>query len=243
MNSKKLLIITFLILIGINSCNFEKKADKLNDKDCALERWLILYHDDYENKILFDNQNVLIDPYEEIKQLLLDGKVRLWSSNYIVDENLLSPHPNSIRDSIKIHGQPNYYNKYFDYKSQGDVPLKNSKGNDSIYTYPDSSMVYIYPSTKYNKVTFDKISEFRIKEILIYDSIKKKNIMKPSLIGFDVFTWTHNILFWVKIDELKMNMKKNKNWLNYIVNKKYNGFIYKQKSCKDPEYKWKKIYH
>ena len=148
-----------------------------------------------------------------------------------------------IHDSIAYLDDSLYYNVYFDYKSEGDATLKTTSGEDSIYTYPDGTQVYLYPLPKYEPLTFDKISEFRIKEILIYDSIANKKVMKPSLIGFDVYTGHHNILFWVKIDDLKDHIKINKDWIDKITNGKYNGFIYKQFSCKDPQYEWKKVYH
>ena len=184
-----------------------------------------------------------VDVYEEIKRLLLDGEIRLWVERSDNSEYLTSPLPSMLLDSIPYSNNSLYFNQYFDYKSQGDEAWKTSNDEDSMYFYADGTAVYLYPPQKYEPVTFDKISEIRIKEILIYDSINKLSYLKPSLIGFDVYTSHHTILFWVKVDDLVKKLIINKNWIDYIANKKYSGFVYKRYSCNDPDYKWKKVYH
>lgn len=221
--------------------NTSISANINGQEKCVKERWLILYKDD--NSFLYQNEKGTIDPYQEIKNLLLTGKIRLWNEHNNNPELLTSPLPSMIHDSVPYLDDSLFYNIYFDYRSKGYEPLKTIHGEDSLFPYPDGSYVVLYPLPKYEPLTFDKISEFRIKEILIFDSITKKEILKPSLIGFDIFAGSHTVLFWVKIDDLKNHITINKNWVDFLVKKKYNGFIQKQYACKDPTYQWKKVDH
>lgn len=209
-------------------------AAKEGEEECVKERWLVLYRDN--NSSLYQSKEGKTDPYEEIKQLILNGEVTLWTESRNNSEWLRSVHPSDLLDSIAYRGDSIYYNVYFDYLSEGTENLKTVNGEDSFYTYPDGSQAYLYPLPKYETLTFEKISEYRIKENLLYDSIAQKELMKPSLIGFDVFTGHHYILFWVKIDDLVSNLKVNKGWIEQISTRNYKGFTYKQYACKDPKY-------
>ena len=120
--------------------------------------------------------------------------------------------------------------------------MKTVSGKDSVHI-DETGQTLLYPLPKYEPVTFDKITEIRIKEILVYDSLQKKEYLKPSLVAFDVYADGHNILFWVKVDDLDRTIILNRKWIEYIVDKKYSGFVYKRYSCNDPDYEWKKVYH
>jgi hypothetical protein len=240
MNKLKLLL--FFLLIAQDYIHSQEVItnEKQEDSACVRECWLTIYkgNDDF----LFQSSEKL-DIYEEIKRLLLDGEIRLWTENSHNSEWLTSPLPSMLHDSISYLGDSLYYNVYFDYQSLGEETLKTASGEDSMYMYADESQAFLYPLPKYEPVTFDKISEIRIKEILVYDSINKLSYLKPSLIAFDVYTIHHNILFWVKVDDLIKKLVINKNWIEYIEQKKYTGFVYKRYSCNDPDYQWKKVYH
>ncbi|WP_107037906.1 hypothetical protein [Brumimicrobium mesophilum] len=231
-----LTIITASVLLFSNSTDVSKPGS-LNPStittECVREQWLTIYkkNDSY----LFHPSQDTIDIYEEIKQLLLDGQIRLWHKRRDNSEWLTSPLPSSIQYS---KDSP-YHNIYFDYLSEGDSPIQTVLGKDSL----DENNTFVYPMTKYEPVTFDKISEIRIKEILVHDTTRNIDYLKPSLIAFDVYTIRHNILFWVKVDDLIENIKINRNWIDYVANKKYEGFVYKRNSCDDPDYEWKKVFH
>lgn len=232
----------YLSLINLTSIHCQENLSKADTSkfECVRESWLTIYKD--TECILFQSNNE-IDVYEEIKSLLLQGQLRLWKERTDNNEYLMSPLPSMLDDSLSYLGDSLFYNPYFDFKSQGFEHLKTSTGEDSMYVYPDGTMAIVYPLPKYEPVRFEKISEIRIKEILIYDSINRVSYMKPSLVGFDVYAGYHNIIFWVKVDDLLNTLKVNRQWIEYIFSKKYSGFVYKRNSCNDPDYKWKKVYH
>jgi len=239
----KTILLLIVLLLGLTSIHSQENlfVSDTSKHECVRESWLTIYKG--SDNFLFQ-PNAEIDVYEEIKRLLFDGQIRLWSKRqYDDDEYLTSPLPSMIRDSIPYLGGSLYYNPYFDYQSQGYENLKTTAGNDSMFVYPDGTMAYLYPPPKYEPITFERISEIRIKEILIYDSINRIRYMKPSLVGFDIYAGQHILLFWVKVDDLVNSLKINKQWIEYIVNRKYSGFVYKRYSCNDPDYKWKKVYH
>lgn len=239
----KIITTAILLLFLFNSCTTTKSHSSQldNSTECVRENWLTVYKG--SDTILFSSPSDKIDVYTEIKQLLLSGEIRLWYERTNNPVWLTSPLPSMIHDSIQYSGDSLYYNPYFDYVSQGDSPLKSTDGKDSVYTYPDGSMSYIYPTIKYEPVTFDKVSEIRIKEILVHDTINNTDFLKPSLIAFDIYTIHHNVLFWVKVDDLFDKITINRRWINHIVDKKYSGFVYKRNSCNDPDYQWRKVYH
>lgn len=239
---RKFILLLFISFINLTSIHSQENVSKSDTSkfECVRESWLTIYKD--TQNILFQPDSEL-DVFEEIKSLLIQGRIRLWKEQTNNNAYLTSPLPSMLDDSIAYLGGSLYYNPYFDYEAQGFETLKTSTGKDSMYFNPDGTMEYLYPIPKYAPVRFENISEIRIKEILIYDSINQVGFMKPSLVGFDVYAGYHNLIFWVKVDDLLNTLEVNRQWIEYIGNKKYSGFVYMRYSCNDPDYKWKKVYH
>jgi hypothetical protein len=221
----KIITVLLLILAFANACASKEK------EECVTERWLILYKN--KNKAIFNPASSKLDPYQEIKQLLLSGEIRLWSAYDQNEERLSQTHPSSLRDSIEISDTKKFYSPYFDYQKSRCTPIQNSNNEDSMKLLSDGFFVAIYPMPEYAPLTFKKITEFRIKEILIHDPVTNTAIMKPVLLGFDAYVNHHNVLFWVQIYDLETFMKINIEWVYLLVDKKYDGFTYKQYSCQD----------
>lgn len=212
---------------------------KMNIDECVQENWVTIYRKNDE--VLFHSDDNEIDAYAEIKALLLNGDIRLRYEPKNNPNWMTSPLPETVRDSIRYNDSL-YYNAYFDYESAGGIPLKKKNGEDSLYFYSDGSASYIYPFSKFDPVTLDLVTEIRIKENRVYDSISNSYYLKPVMVAFDVYTWKHNILFWVEVGDLDEHLQINRAWINHITKKKYRGFAYQRRSCDDPEYKHKIIY-
>ncbi len=232
------LSVSFLTVLSCQVQN-PRSIKETNLDECVQENWLTIYRKN--DDVLFLSDENQIDTYTEIKELLLSGDIRLWYKRRNNSDWMTSPLPETVRDSI-LYNDSSYYNLYFDYQSEGDIPMKNSKGGDSIRPYPSGGGVYIYPPHKYEPITLDLVTEIRIKENRIYDSISNDYYLKPVMVAFDVFTWKHNISFWVKVDDLDKHMQINRSWINHITEQKYHGFVYQRRSCNDPDYKHKIIY-
>lgn len=238
-------LILFVTILGISltfySCSEHSAMTKkrANTDECVQENWLTIYRKNDE--VLFHSDENEIDAFAEIKALLLNGDIRLWYERKNNANWMTSPLSETVRDSIRYNDSL-YYNAFFDYESAGGIPLKKKNGEDSLHIYPDGTAAYIYPFSKFDPVTLELVTEIRIKENRVYDSISNSYYLKPVMVAFDVYTWKHNILFWVEVDDLDKHLQINRAWIDHITKKKYRGFAYQRRSCDDPEYKHKIIY-
>ena len=248
MNSRmKFYRYSLLILIPLGlecmiSCSNPRVDDESPEviETCIKEQLLSINRED--NPELFDYTKESIDIFSEIRDLALSEEIRLWEGDN-EDIYLSAIGFWKIHDSIYDINVITYYNKYFDFMSQGYAPIKNHLGEDSLRALEDGSQVYIYPHLKYEPIDMSKVTELRVKEIRTNDLAETKNLFKPTFVGFDVFTVYHKVHFWVKLEDLEKKIKINKDWVKNIRTGNYNGFPYLRIRCSDPEYDIRKVYH
>ena len=197
---------------------------QLTDTTCVKTRWISLKNTS-QNNLIFKNLYSSNTIFNELTELINNGSISVYKE--------IEGYQNRSKDAnLETDTSSKLNNNSFQYRLNipSDLPLANSKGEDSIIKLNGVNQ-YVYPVAKVITFNLAEITEIRVRENRV-----DKNEYVPDGIGF--VTKTDGIekeLFWIYFENLtnRITNKENINWCNSIKNKKYSGFQYFQISCSD----------
>lgn len=203
--------------------------------DCIKTRWIAVQNDS-ANQHLFDSKNKRIDSvdvFQELKKLVEDLKLRIYSKSvgFNSDSEEMAVNYSRIVECWNKNLDSMYkYDPFFEFIIQSDIPLVDDYGDPMIYTDSTGTQMYMYPNPERKRIILGDLYELRIREDKVNDQFV------PTTVSFCVKRNRKvKSIFWVNLQDA-LNVAENeklKNWIQSILDKKYNGFQYMQSSCDD----------
>lgn len=219
-----------IVLILLSGFSFAQ------DTNCIKSRWIALKNVD-ANNTLFDTTYSIL---KTIKSNVEANKMAIYcqgSNAFNRGEWYPIPYVEyEINKATLDTIYEVYRSNYFEIGVQSDIPLTDEYGDPRIVTLPDGTQEFVYPPAEIQIIDLDKITEIRIKEERVQNSMGEF-YFKPTGMSFymDYGQWRGRELFWVSVDELFKATSEIEAfpWYNFIVGQKHQGFQYMQVACED----------